>query len=226
MSGPRFFVNPFGSPAIDHLAIPPHIAGVVQIINPIGTPAMVAIGHNGIAPFAHQFHHGSSLGLAHGHNVVHHSGQHPDYDYVGVLLLTKSQRSGMFEILLQVEHGSVVIDLRQVHVGDNPDTLLRRMLDDYGISHFGKHTQIRHVEHSNGRKYKFCIVYAPELSRTRINTHRASRHYHSVSLQRFFLPKQKVGSSMKDNYGNNKSVDFATSNIIYAVANMLSTITY
>ena len=226
MSGPRFFVNPFGSPAIGHLAIPPHLAGVVQIINPTGPPAMVAIGHNGIAPFAHQLHNGPSRGLAHGHHSGHHSGHHPDYDYVGVIVVTKNPRSGMFEILLPVEHGSATIDIREVHAIDNPDMMLHRMIDDYGISHFGKHTKIRHVEHSNGSKYKLCIVYAPELSRTRINAHRVSRRRHSVSLQRFFLPKHKIGSSMRDNYGNNKSVEFSTSNIIYAVANMLSTITY
>jgi hypothetical protein len=225
MSGPRFFVNPFGSPAIDQLAIPPHLAGIVPIINPNGSPAIVAIGHNGFSPFAHQINIGQLSGLPHAH-PVHNTGHHSGYDFIGVIVVTKSPKTGMFEILLPVMHSSVVIDLRQVHGGDNSDTLLHRMLDDYGISHFGKHTQIRHVEHSNGCKYKFCIVYAPELSRTRINARRTSRYHKCVSLQRFFLPKHKVGSSIKDNYGNNKSVDFATSNIIYAVANMLSTITY
>ena len=222
MSGPRFFVNPFGSPAIGQLAIPPHLAGIVPIINPTGPPAIVAIGHNGFSPFAHQMHIGPSSGLAQAHHVGHHSG----YDFIGVIVVTKSPKTGMFEILMPVEHGSVQIDLRQVRMSDDPDTLLQRMLDDYGITHFGKHTQIRHVDHSSGSKYKFCIVYAPELSRTRINARRTSRYHRCVSLQRFLLPKHKLGSSIKDNYGNHKEVGFATSNIIYAVANMLSTITY
>jgi hypothetical protein len=215
MSAPRFFVNPFGIPSI-----PPHFTSVVPIINPTGPPSIIAFGHNGNTPFSHQVQFGSSFPT-----ITHTHNRHSDYDYVGVLVVTKNVHTGMFEILLPVNQGAIELDFRRVRFGDDPHLLSHRILEDYGIGHYGKHTQIRHVEHSNGDKYKLCIVYAHEISRTRINSHRLCRH-HCSTLHRFFLPKHKVGSSMKDNYGNFKSVDFITSNIIYAVGNMLSSIIY
>lgn len=215
MSGPQFFVNPFG---LAKPLFPQHIAGIVPIINPTGPPDVIAIGHNGVIPFAHQLHPRHAMHVAH---IAHH-----DYDYVGIIVVTRSPRSGMFEILMLSENGNIGFDIRQARACDNPDTLLNRLLTDYGIVHFGKHTQIRHVEHSDGSKYKFCIVFAPELSRTRINARRKVSAPHCLSLQRFFLPKHKIGSSIKDNYGSSHSVSPATSNIIYAISNMLATITY
>lgn len=227
----RYFVNPFGSsfgspaiPAISAIppSIPPHVAGIVPIINPTGPPTLVAFGHNGIVPLSHQIHQAPQVHHAH---HAHHVPSHSKYDYVGVLVLTRSRRSLGIEILLPVGHGSVHLDVRRVRSGDDYDFLLNRMLDDYGLSYFGKHTTIRHVEHSNGCKYKFCIVYAHEISRTKINTKRSSRSYHTP-LQRFVLPPHKIGSVLVDNYGSAKSVDFETSNIIYAISNMTSAFTY
>lgn len=210
MSGPRFFFNPlagqpFGQP------FPAHFGGVAQIVNPVGPPVMVAFGHNGIVPVAQQIFPGAIASPAHhGHGHI--------YQYVTVIVLTKNA-SGMYEILLPTTSYSIQLNFCRASHGDDPDTFIRRMIDEYGLTHFGKTTMLRHVEHSSGETYKIAVVYAPSVCRARINQHYHARHHHAPSLHRFVLPAHKV-NVLRDNYGSNKSLDFVASNIVYAIANV------
>ena len=216
MSAPQYFFNPFTG------SIPTHFGGIVPIVNPVGPPTFVAIGHNGFQPVTRQIH---VAPVAHVSHVSHARSYRSDYDFVTVLVITK-RPDGKYEILLPTSGNSIQLNCRRINHGDDPDALLARMIDDYGLTHFGKLSKIRHVEHSTGQIYKIAIVYAPMVSRTRINASYSSRHHHVNSLQRYFLPKHRASAMLRDNYGKDRSIDFGTCNTIYAIANVLHDLVY
>lgn len=211
MAGSQFFINPLNA-----LGFPPHFGGIAQVVNPVGPPTLVMFGHNGSSPFAQQIFPSAIASSGHGH------GRGYTYQYVTVIVLTKNA-SGMYEILLPTTSHSIHLNCRSVTHGTDPDTLIHHMIDEYGLTHFGKTTMLRHIDHSSGDTYKIAVLYAPRVCRARINQHYQSRHQRSPSLHRFILPVHKV-NSLRDNYGSNKSIDFVSSNIIYAIANVRHTL--
>ena len=196
---PRFFYSPFNGP--NALYTPPHPSGVAHIVNPMIQPVVI---HNGFIPYAQQ------INTDRGHSYR--------YDYVTVIIMTKNI-SGMYEVLLPTTSHSIQLNIRHIDCFDDPDIVIKQMISDYGLTHYGKTTMLRHIEHSTGKSYKIAVVFAPRISRAIINQHYQSSH----PLHRFVLPSNRV-ETMHDNYGTNKSLDFVTSNIIYAIANVRHTL--
>ena len=227
MSFPRVFFNPIGA------QIPPHFSGIVPIVNPVGPPTFVALGHNGFAPVSQQVHPFHGHGYGHGHvsipalasaaaSVPHHSAHH--YDYITVIVLTRNQATGMYEILLPTGAHTVQVNFRRVQPGENPDALIDRMVSKYGLSHFGKLSKIRHIDSTTSTSYKIGVVYAPSVCRARFNQSYIRHHRTALALHRYTLPKHYVSGTIRDNYGHNIAVDSTISNMLYAIGNVLQSL--
>jgi hypothetical protein len=209
MYGSRVFFSPVGSSGTVSTR---HTRAVVPIAGPFGVQF---VPFN--VPVATPMSIGLTPALPMSTSTSHHG-----YDFVTLIILTQDI-TGTYQILMPTSAHSVVLNCRRVHRGHDPDVTIRRMIDDYGLTHTGKVTMLRHVDYSTNSSYKICVVYAPVVSSRTINHHYRIRHHHASSLQRFVLPAHRA-NYLRDKFGASKSIDDVTGNIIYAVANVRHTL--
>lgn len=193
--------------AIVHTSTPMHISQY----GAIGSP-YVFVNNQSLLPI-----HG--LNLPSNHQSVNNS----IYDYVTVVILTK----GGTQILLPTQnnhHGykSVDMNLRKVYLATDANSILQRMIAEYDLTQFGKHTTLSHYEKSSGINILIRVIYAPQVSRYRINTYYKHHNSDNLILERFWLPSYRSShvKGVKDNIIYN--INGFSTNIIYAIYNSLS----
>lgn len=193
--------------AVIHSSTPMHIPQYATINSPY-----VFVGRHSLLPI---------------HSVNMPSKQHfvnvSNYNYVTVVILT----NGGSQILLPMQHNrhgykSVDVNLRKVYHGTDANSILQRMIAEYDLTHFGKHTTLSHYEKSSGINILIRVIYAPKVSRYRINTNYKHHNSDNLILERFWLPSYRSShiKGVKDNIIYN--INGCSTNIIYAIYNSLS----
>lgn len=209
----KYFVKPSITSSSSPLAIVHHST-------PIHISQYVAIG----SPYV--FVNNQSLFSIHGLNLPfnHQSVNVSIYDYVTVVILTNNGT----QILLPTQnnhHGykSVDVNLRKVYHGNDANSILQRMIAEYDLTHFGiKHTTLSHYEKSSGINILIRVIYAPQVSRYRINTNYKHHNSDNLILERFWLSSYRSShiKGVKDSIIYN--INGFSTNIIYAIYNSLS----
>jgi hypothetical protein len=193
--------------AIVHNSTPMHIPqyGV------IGSPYVFVGGHS-LLPI-------HSLNLPSKQHVVNIS----NYDYVTVVIVTNSGS----QILLPTQnnhkgHKSVDVNLRKVYHGTDANVMLQQIIAEYDLTHFGKHTTLSHYEKSSGINILIRVIYAPQISRYRINTNYKYHNSDNLLFERFWLSSYHSSQiiSVKNNIIH--KINGYTANILFAIYNSLS----
>jgi len=107
------------------------------------------------------------------------------FQSVAVVVITRG-RSGQREILMQHDgpRASILtVDL----LGQDAHSVLTHLVNDHGLTHFGKKTYIEHIYKTTGERTLCCVIYASEVSRYRIDMEYRRRHPHVPHLARFLI---------------------------------------
>lgn len=165
-----FPIGPFGIPMAMHAPAP--------VLAPVPVPIPVPV-------------------FAHVHHPVHpppsvapiFATSSSRYDSVTVVVITRGP-TGRRHILMHFDGGpfsgraSILVD--DLH-GRDARTTLDKMICEYDLDHFGKKTYIDHHHKATNQRTLCCVVYAPELSRHRINSAFLRHHPHTPPLVRFLI---------------------------------------
>jgi len=146
-----------------------------------------------------------------------------NYDFVTVIIVT----NGGSQILLPMQnnhHGykSVDMNLRKVYHGTDANSILQRMIAEYDLTHFGKHTTLSHYEKSSGINILIRVIYSPQVSRYRMNTNYKYHRSDNLTLERFWLSSYRSShiKGIKDN--RVYDINECSTNILFAIYNSLS----
>jgi hypothetical protein len=140
------------------------------------------------------------------------------YDCVGLAVITLG-RNGRRQILFAHYTAPTNEASAEVHrpvMGETPQSRLDRLVAEFGLTHFGKHTTIDHVDHTTRQRVLCRVVYAPQLSCGRINGAYSARHPHAKSLVRCYIGSHRRGSIETERHGILTLSDFSY-NLVHAI---------
>lgn len=210
----RYFFTPSGLPAPQQVVIGPYVIStapsVVHAPVPIPIPVPAPMAFHPLA-FVAPPAFVTSPSHSHSSRV----------DSVAVAIITRG-RSGRRQILM-VHTGSRASIETVSLLGRDPHALLAQLLSQYGLTHFGKKTYIEHVDHATRERTLCCVVYAPELSRHRINTAFA-RHQPSIPPLSRFLIGTHTRHTIQTDSGSTLAVSDWVYHFVHAIDQLWSSL--
>lgn len=101
--------------------------------------------------------------------------QKPEYDYAVFIILTTDSNNNLFALLPISISNYINLSTNKINIGDEPEYVMSKLIKLYGIephnfSCYGKFTQLKHVEKHNDKTYKINVLYAPNISHTKLNS--------------------------------------------------------
>jgi len=207
--------HPLGHPLGHHFGLPS--GHPVVIAGPHGLPVVGVVDHHHALPSpVRVVHHTPHVFVAPAPVPTPVVSSSCHYNYVAVIVITKGS-TGRRQILLAnytTPCAEASVELHRPH-HDAPSSRLDRLVQEYGLTGFGVQHTISHTDTSTGERVLCRVVYAPSVSRGRINAAYLLRYSHAKPLVRCYISSHRRGTIDSD-YGTLMLSDF-NYNIVRAI---------